>query len=219
MPLLQTTDLQFRYPNQAMLHFPDLQAQSGESWLILGQSGCGKTTLLHLLAGLLRPTSGSVSLLQTDLAQLSATQLDRFRGKNIGMVFQKTHFVGALTVSENLALAQQLAGVAPNADSIRELLVTLRLDHKRNSSTARLSQGEQQRVAIARALINSPALILADEPTSALDDTNCQQVIELLETQAAEANALLVIVTHDARLKDFIPRRIELTAQHHESAR
>ena len=138
--------------------------------------------------------------------------MDHFRGKNIGIVFQKSYFVRALTVEENLALTQKLAGLPVSKNRIKELLDRLNIGHKLNSKTDSLSQGEQQRVAIARALINKPAIILADEPTSALDDHNCDQVIDLLVKQAQEEQATLLIVTHDGRLKDQFSKKIILDA-------
>lgn len=170
--------------------------------LLLGNSGTGKTTLLHLIGGLLQPSSGNIKINYTDITRLSATALDRFRGKNIGIVFQQSHFVQALSVIENLLLAQQLAGCKKDEQLIRQYLTQLQILDKLNSKTNQLSIGEQQRVAIVRAVIQQPKLILADEPTSALDDVNCQEVATLLSQQANQIGAALVIVTHDARLKN-----------------
>lgn len=193
-----------------MLQFPDIHCQKGEHWLLLGQSGSGKTTLLHLLGGLLSPNQGDISINNVDLKSLSTSNLDKFRGKNIGIIFQTSHFVKALTVQENLMLAQQLAGVAVSKTRIKELLDRLNVGHKLHSKPHQLSQGEQQRVAIARALVNQPAIILADEPTSALDDQNCDEVIQLLEEQAAAVKATLIVVTHDNRLKEKFEHKILL---------
>ncbi len=209
--MLATKGLEFSYDGKTNLDFPDIQCQRGESWLLLGQSGSGKTTLLHVLGGLRTPKKGTVVIADTDLSTLSSSKMDRFRGKNIGIIFQDTHFVKALTVEENLALAQNLAGHSIDRKRIKELLDRLNIGHKLKSKTDQLSQGEQQRVAIARALINRPAVILADEPTSALDDVNCAEVVKLLETQAKEENAVLLIVTHDGRLKELFPKKIHLT--------
>ncbi len=192
------------------MNFPDFNLQKGEHWLLLGQSGSGKTTLLHLLGGLLSPTSGSIQIGNTELGQLRASALDQFRGKNIGIVFQKSHFVRALTIGENLALAQQLAGLKPNRERIVELLERLNIGDKLRLKPDRLSIGEQQRAAIARALINQAPIILADEPTSALDDHNATEVINLLEEQAKALGSTLLVVTHDKRLKDRFPNQIAL---------
>ena len=208
--MLNTKDLKFSYDGKRTLQFPDIQCEKGEKWLLLGQSGCGKTTLLHLLGGLLSPQSGEVKVSETALSNLSSGKLDQFRGQNIGIIFQKSHFVRSLSVKENLALTQQLAGLKISSNRISELLNRLNVGHKLNSKPDQLSQGEQQRVAIARALINQPAIILADEPTSALDDNNCEEVINLLEEEAAKAGATLLVVTHDGRLKERFKNQINL---------
>ena len=208
--MLTTKQLQFSYTRNQVMNFPDFSLQKGEHWLLLGQSGSGKTTLLHLLGGLLSPTSGSIQIGTTELGQLRASALDQFRGKNIGIVFQKSHFVRALTIGENLALAQQLAGLKPNRERIVELLERLNIADKLRLKPDRLSVGEQQRAAIARALINQAPIILADEPTSALDDHNATEVINLLEEQAKAQGSTLLVVTHDKRLKDRFPNQIAL---------
>lgn len=209
--MLQTKNLVYSYDGKNELRFPDVHCRKGEKWLLLGQSGSGKTTLLHLLGGLRRPQQGQILVNQTDLGSLRTSEIDRFRGKNIGIVFQKAHFVRALTVRENLILAQNLAGQNSSISRIKALLQRLNIAHKLNAKTDSLSIGEQQRVAIARALVNKPAIILADEPTSALDDKNCEEVMDLLETQAAEEEATLLIVTHDGRLKARFQNQISLT--------
>jgi len=201
--MLETKGLSYSYDKgKTKLQFPDINCKKGERWLLLGQSGSGKTTLLHLLGGLRQGKKGSIFINQTDIGTLSKKALDQFRGKHIGIVFQTSHFVKALTIEENLLLAQQLGGYHRSKDRIKMLLDRLNIGHKLRSKPHNLSQGEQQRAAIARALVNQPAIVLADEPTSALDDVNCNEVIQLLENQVAEENATLLIVTHDNRLKD-----------------
>ena len=209
--MLTSKDLTFAYPGQAVLRFPDIGCQRGESQLILGQSGSGKTTLLHLLGGLRTAQGGSVRIDDTELQQLRGSELDRFRGRHIGIVFQQTHFVRSLRVLDNLLLAQSLAGIRPDARRCQGLLERLNLPHKASARPENLSLGEQQRVAIARALVNQPGLILADDPTSALDDANCEEVLQLLEAQAREENAALLIVTHDGRLKERFDQIIILS--------
>lgn len=206
--MLQTNDLQYQYPGSPVLQFPDIYCKKGENWLILGQSGSGKTTLMHLLGGMLPPLSGSIHIGGTDMAQLKASALDQFRGRHVGVIFQQSHFIRSLTVAENLAIAQQLAGVKVDKKRITAFLERLNIGHKLHAKTDELSVGERQRVAIARALINQPDIILADEPTSALDDINCDQVVRLLEEQAAAVNATLLVVTHDSRLKDKFSNQI-----------
>ena len=208
--MLNTSTLQFSYKNGPSISFPDLQCGNGEHWLILGQSGCGKTTLLHLLAGLLKPGTGSINIGETDIAKLKGATLDHFRGQHIGIVFQRPHFVRALNVEQNLTLAQYLAGEKQDVKKVHSLLEKLNLSHQKQSRVDQLSQGEMQRVAIARALVNNPKVILADEPTSALDDQNCDEVIALLEKQARDQGATLIIVTHDQRLIDNVEKQIVL---------
>jgi putative ABC transport system ATP-binding protein len=124
--------------------------------LIIGKSGVGKSTILHLLGGLMKPTSGSIIIDDKDLAEMSEAQLDRFRGNSIGIVFQKNHFVNSLNVEENLLLAQFLGLGQNDKTQIIELLKSLNIDHKAKSRINQLSQGEKQRVSIARAIINQP---------------------------------------------------------------
>lgn len=211
--MIQAQNLKFSYDGSRSLSFPNIACDDGEHWLLLGQSGSGKTTLLHLLGGLLSPQSGSIKVGETDMSRLKGSSLDKFRGQNIGIIFQTAHFLTALTVEENLLLAQQLSGEEIDKQLIINVLKSLNLEHKLKSKTSELSVGEQQRVAIARALVNSPKLILADEPTSALDDKNTDEVIQLLEKTATEANATLIIVTHDNRLKEYFKNQIHLQPQ------
>lgn len=208
--MLETRQLQFSYDNKRTIHFPDITCARGEQWLLLGQSGSGKTTLLHLLGGLLSSQQGSIKINDKDISILRGAALDHFRGQNIGIIFQTPHFVRALTVEENLLLAQQLAGNKRDKSLVHSFLQKLNLSHKLKSRPDELSVGEAQRVNIIRALINKPSVILADEPTSALDDHNTTEVIQLLETQAKEVNATLLIVTHDGRLKNYFNNQIEL---------
>ena len=208
--LLQTKSLTYAHPGQKFLHFPDIQLEGGEALLILGKSGSGKTTLLNLLAGLLSPKSGEVILQGTILSSLSGQKLDQFRGKNIGIVFQKPHLIAALNVRQNLELAHYFSN--EKGQDINSLLEDLGIGAKARASVLTLSEGEAQRVSIARALANSPKLILADEPTSSLDDSHAEKVIQLLRSQAAKIGAALIIVTHDQRVKNHISNFIEVAA-------
>lgn len=178
--------------------------------LVLGKSGSGKTTLLNLLAGLLQPHGGEVMLAGQNLAAMKGQDLDLFRGKEIGIIFQKPHLLAALNVNENLQMAHFFG--KKKGQNIEQLLTELGLGEKAKSSIMTLSEGEAQRVSIARALANSPKLILADEPTSSLDDENTEKVIQLLKTQAAKIGAALIIVTHDQRVKAHIPNFVEVKA-------
>lgn len=208
--LLKATSLQYAHPGQKQIYFPDIQVHPGDSLLILGKSGSGKTTLLNLLAGLLDPTNGEVILDGVNLSSISGPTLDLFRGKNIGIVFQKPHLISALNVRQNLELAHFFS--KKEGQEISQLLFDLGIKAKENSSVLTLSEGEAQRVSIARALANSPKLILADEPTSSLDDENTEKVIQLLKAQAAKIGAALIIVTHDQRVKNHVSNFIEVKA-------
>lgn len=208
--MVKINGLTYNYSSEIQLKFPDFSLSKGEQALILGQSGCGKTTLLHLLSGLLKPDSGEVDVENENISKMSGARLDNFRGANIGIVFQTPHFIEALTVKENLTLTQTLAGKSKDVDKVKGLLVDLGVESKLNAKLNALSVGEKQRISIARALVNSPALILADEPTSALDDENCDAVLKLVREQAKKHNSTLLIVTHDNRLKDQFDKRIEL---------
>lgn len=197
--MLETKNLRFKYDNNLELNFPNIKT-SKENLLILGASGVGKTTFLHLLSGLLKPMDGEIDLLGTKISRLKMSEMDRFRGKNIGIVFQKPHFINSLTVKENLQLAQYISKKS-DKNRVQSLLESLGIEDKANKKTQNLSQGEKQRVSIALAIVNSPKLILADEPTSSLDDLNCDKVINILKNQASKYKAKLIIITHDYRLK------------------
>jgi ABC-type lipoprotein export system ATPase subunit len=207
--MISTKGLNFKYNEQASFSFPDINLGKDENLLIIGSSGIGKTTLLHLLAGLLESNSGSINLYGQDISKLTQHQIDKFRGQNIGIVFQKPHFVNSLTVKENLQLAQYL-GNKKDQNRIIDILSSLDILDKQNKKPKKLSQGEKQRASIAMAIVNSPKLILADEPTSSLDDENCDRVIKLLKKQASEFKAQLIVITHDNRLKKHFKKSIKL---------
>ena len=204
-----TKEVEFNYDSQIFFNFQNIDLKSTENLLIIGNSGVGKTTLMHLLAGLLKSNSGSIKLFDKELSQLSSHQLDSFRKNNIGIVFQRPHFVNSLTLKENLQLAQYIANKKDN-NRIEDILKNLNIFDKSNKKANQLSQGEKQRASIALAIVNSPKLILADEPTSSLDDTNCSKVIKLLKKQATDFGAQLIVITHDSRLKKHFKKSIEL---------
>ncbi|RZP10243.1 MAG: ATP-binding cassette domain-containing protein [Flavobacteriales bacterium] len=207
--MIKTESLKFSYDGKKYFDFPDINLDSGENLLIIGNSGIGKTTLLHLLAGILKPESGSISISGTDISKFSDTELDKFRGDNIGIVFQKPHFISSLTINENLKLAQYLSPSKISGDA-KKILESLNIKDKYQQKPNQLSEGEKQRASIALALINSPSLILADEPTSSLDDFNCNNVIKLLKKQANDHKAQLIVITHDARLKKHFKNNLNL---------
>lgn len=210
--MLAIDAVEVRYAGSPRISLPAVHLAAGEHCLLLGPSGCGKTTLLHVAAGLLRPESGSVRVADTDLAALEGTALDRFRGRHIGIVFQRLHLIPSLTVLQNLTAAQYCAGLPIDAVAAHAALARLGIDNKAGVFPAQLSHGQAQRASIARAIVNGPRLILADEPTSSLDDANAMLVLDLLVQQAQDCNAVLLIATHDARTKYAIDQRIELWA-------
>ena len=207
--MIKTESLKFSYDGKKYFEFPDINLDSGENLLIIGNSGIGKTTLLHLLAGILKPESGLINVSGIDISKFSDTELDKFRGDNIGIVFQKPHFISSLTINENLKLAKYLSPSKTSGDA-KKILESLNIKDKYQQKPNQLSEGEKQRASIALALINSPSLILADEPTSSLDDFNCDNVIKLLKTQAKDHKAQLIVITHDARLKKHFKNNLNL---------
>ena len=208
--MLKSNSIQFTYDGEKTFKFPDLNINSGESLLVLGESGVGKTTFIQILAGLLKPSSGSLELNSINYSNLSSKKMDEFRGKNIGMIFQSPHFVRNISIIENLLLSLHLSNQKLDKEYAENILSQIGLAEKMNSLPDELSQGEQQRAAIALAVIKNPDLILADEPTSSLDDTNCQKIISLLKEQSASKNAKLIIITHDNRLKSQFKKSIIL---------
>ena len=176
--------------------------------MLVGASGTGKTTLLHILAGILRPTSGEVTLDGEALYPFVGHE-DRWRARRIGLVPQKLHLLASLNALDNVRLAQYLVGDSAHAEA-RALLTDLGLQQRLHARPEHLSEGEQQRVAIARAIVNKPRLLLADEPTSSLDDQNTEQAIELLFEAARRTGALLVVATHDARIRERFARQVHL---------
>ncbi|MFT6971576.1 MAG: ABC-type lipoprotein export system ATPase subunit [Roseivirga sp.] len=211
--MITIENLSFGYSDQKILTISKKEIKDREHLMILGKSGSGKTTLLHILGGLLNPKQGKIWLDQTDLYQLSETQRDKYRGQHIGLVFQKAHLIAALSVEDNLLLAQYLSGTKQDKARISEVLASLNLSEKKQAKVKTMSQGEQQRVTIARALLNKPKLLLADEPTASLDDENAAAVIHLLKQQAELNNASLVIATHDQRVRNQFDIQLNLNEQ------
>ncbi|WP_396172242.1 ABC transporter ATP-binding protein [Flavobacterium sp.] len=208
--MIYTKDLIFSFNEKTTFAFPDLKNEASQTLLITGTSGKGKTTLLHLLGGLLRPNSGTISIQETNIASLSEKELDQFRGKNIGLVLQQSHFIASLNVLENVVLASWLATGKKAIEKAKSLLKELDLEDQIYKLPSNLSIGQQQRVSIARALINEPKLLLADEPTSSLDDENALKVADLLAHLSKEYQASLIIVTHDYRLKSKFSNQLNL---------
>ncbi|MEO0997214.1 MAG: ATP-binding cassette domain-containing protein [Pseudomonadota bacterium] len=209
-PAIDVTDLGFSYGDDTVVSLQRCSLDSGRSMAVIGPSGCGKTTLLHLLAGLIRPDSGAIRILGQDLTRLRGAPLDRFRGRNIGLVFQRFHLLPALSVGDNVLLAQRLAGGRADPARVATLLEQLGLGGLEQHKPSMLSQGQAQRVAIARALVHGPQLIMADEPTSALDDAHAEQALELLQASARSVGAALLVVTHDQRVRGRLDGEFEM---------
>jgi len=186
-----------------------LSVADGEVAAIMGPSGSGKSTLLNLIAGLDKPTTGTVSVAGQRIDTLGEGALARFRARHVGIIFQFFNLLDDLTVADNVLLPAQLAGARAKDARLRagELLDTLRIAHRRDAYPARLSGGERQRVAIARALINQPSLLLADEPTGAVDSATGDEIGALL-LELNAAGQTLVVVTHSPELARRYARRV-----------
>lgn len=207
--MLKIENLAYSY-GETSISYPNWEVKAGNHALILGNSGCGKTTLLHLIGGLMPPSSGHLEIEGEDLAKKSNAKLDKFRGENIGIVFQKPHLVKSLTVKENLSLAQYLGKRKMDSKRVNAVMEHLGISELTNRKVHQISQGQAQRVSIARAVVNSPKILLADEPTASLDDENCKKVIELLKSQAEETGATLIVATHDHRVKNEFQNQLGL---------
>jgi lipoprotein-releasing system ATP-binding protein len=208
--MITSKNLRFAYSPKKKFSFPDITCKDKETLLILGQSGKGKTTLLHLLALLLKPDSGEILIDNKSAINLSPIEVTEMRAKSIGIIYQKPHFVSSLSVLDNILLSNYLANQKQDHTKAKYLAEQLGFAEHLSKKTSQLSQGEQQRVSIARSLMNNPNVILADEPTSSLDDDNCHKVIALLKKQSASIGASLLVVTHDKRLKDEFSNQVFL---------
>ncbi|SFD39433.1 ABC transporter ATP-binding protein [Algibacter pectinivorans] len=209
--MLRTENLTFKYTQQLeALRFPDINLKTHENLLILGESGVGKTTLLHLLSGLLKPVTGKIFIQGVPINTLTQRKLDAFRGQEVGLVFQKSYAIKTLNVIENLSARLFFSKTTVNIEDINNLLNQLGLKDCKNNNINELSEGQLQRLAIALAVVHKPKVILADEPTSSLDDNNCKIVMELLVKQAKQTHAHLIVITHDHRVKPFFKNAITL---------
>jgi len=217
--VFELKQLKHRYRGaQQDIVFPDWSVTQGEHTVLIGPSGSGKTTLLSIVGGMLTPQSGQAIVAGQDVAALSPSALDRFRGQRIGLVPQRMHLVSSLTVAENLQLAQYLAHLPQEAARIHTVLDRLGLAALAQRRPHQLSQGQAQRVAIARAVVNGPSLLLADEPTANLDDEATDAVIDLLEREASAVGATLLIASHDSRVKARFGRHLQLGKARAEAA-
>jgi len=227
MNVVQLKNLQYRWRGQSgdTINIDNLRVQQGEHVFIKGASGSGKTTLLNLLAGILVPDSGSISILENDMQSLSTSARDRFRADHMGIIFQQFNLLPYLSVIENIVLPcefskrrkQQAGDVHKMAE---QLLEHLGLKQELiNRSVMDLSVGQQQRVAVARALIGKPELIIADEPTSALDTESRNDFLKLLFSEAEQQGSTILFVSHDPYIAEKFPRVLDLHALNQASKR
>ena len=202
--LLRFSNIHLQYQNGTLLTEVikgiDFTIHQNEKLAIVGKSGSGKTSLLMLMAGLEKPTSGNITYQDQDITTYTEDQLTEYRKKNIGIVFQSFYLIPNYTAVENVALSLEINFQKDALSQAKEILVDLGLEDRLNHFPSQLSGGEQQRVAIARAMIKKPELILADEPTGNLDDDNTEVITELIFNIATKYQKSLCLVTHDADL-------------------
>lgn len=206
---IRLKDVRVTYRDQAghdltVLDIAGFAVARGTQVCVTGDSGEGKTTLLNVLAGITMPTVGSVVHGELDITALSEATRDHFRAKNIGYVFQTFNLLQGLSALENVLAAAHFAGHHGREvkERARALLTRMGLEQRMAAKPRTLSVGEQQRVAIARAVVNAPRVVLADEPTANLDETNGDEVLELLKEVASDEGSILVLVTHEARVRE-----------------
>jgi len=219
---IQIKNLAFQWQNRpdTKLEIDHLTIDKGERCFIEGESGSGKSTLLTLLSGVLQPNQGEISLLETDICQLTNRQKDRFRSDHLGIIFQQFNLLPYLSAFQNIQLALSVSDQRQLREGINRTNLKQKIDELAfslgleptllNQSAGQLSIGQQQRVAAARALIGKPEILIADEPTSALDTKNCDRFIESLFLTAQTFDTTIVFVSHDKRLKSNFERQLEM---------
>lgn len=220
-------DLKYGYhANQLVIDMPTMSVRRGASVFVHGPSGTGKTTLLGLIAGILTPQSGSIRILGSDIAAMSGSARDTYRGSHIGFIFQMFNLLPYLNVRDNIQVAcrlnkarrDRLGGKDLNLATF-EIAESLGIDRTLTLPVTHLSVGQQQRVAVARALLGAPEIIIADEPTSALDADRKDQFLQLLFAQAKQINATVLFVSHDLSLKPLFKEVISLASLNKAAAR
>ena len=178
----------------------NLSIKKGEFIAIVGPSGRGKSTLLHLLGGVDKPTSGNVFINDINIYDLKEKDLAIFRRRNVGLIYQFYNLIPVLTVKENILLPAELDNRKIDKEYLEDLLKTLDLKERENHLPSELSGGQQQRTSIGRALINRPSIVLADEPTGNLDSKNSKEIVELLKVSVKKYNQTLIMITHDTNI-------------------
>lgn len=212
MNIIEARDIHKSFGPLQVLKGITTSIKKGEIVTIVGASGAGKTTFLQITGTLMRPSSGSVIINNTEVSRLKDNQLADFRNKHIGFVFQFHHLLPEFTALENVCIPAFIASVPKNEANrrARDIMTFLGLDHRLNHKPAELSGGEQQRVAVARALINNPDVVLADEPSGNLDSQNKKELHGLFFTLRDKYNQTFVIVTHDTELAGMSDRTIAM---------
>lgn len=209
MLLLEQVKKSYTQPDGArlpVLDIPRFEVAAGEQMVLVGRSGCGKTTLLHIIAGISRPDAGLVQINGRDITKLHEFQRDQFRAANIGYVFQTFNLLPGFNALENVLLGMSFSRGRGDPARAKQLLSRVGLSHRLSHRPAMLSVGEQQRVAVARSLANRPKLLLADEPTANVDTRNQQQIIDLIRETCQEENVSLVLVTHTPEVSEQFER-------------
>ena len=201
--MLKCENISFDIDGQNLLSNINLNLKNQKDLLITGPSGIGKTTLLSILCGLQKPTNGSIIYNDINLYNLAEDEIDNFRGKNLGIVFQNFNLINSFTVKQNLEIAANAIG-NKSSDQYFNLLDRVGLADKSHIKVANLSIGEKQRLAVARAFVGKPQWIFCDEPTSSLDDKNANIIANLIKEESSRCEASLVLVTHDSRIQTLI---------------
>ena len=216
---IHLTNVRFSYserPDKLVLDIPSWSIEPGERVFVHGPSGGGKSTLLNLVSGIVPAQAGEVTVLGQELSQMSGRRRDRFRGRQIGYVFQQFNLIPYLSAIDNIRLASFIASAdhhSSQQDEIRQLLTALNVaEEDWHSPSSKLSIGQQQRVAIARSLINKPQLLIADEPTSSLDQQNRDLFMSLLMSTVESEGMTLLFVSHDVSLSHYFSRVEDLSA-------
>ncbi len=211
--ILKMTDCTFAVEKpqpMEILRVDDFSVSRGEMCAVFGPSGSGKTTLFNMIAGLLSPSSGQMEIAGHNLAVMSEYERDRFRGRNIGFVFQSFNLLHGLSALENVLIGMTLSGAGAERERAVWLLTEVGLSNRLDHLPDQLSIGEQQRVAIARALAHRPLLLLADEPTGSLDPVRAAEVMELIISLAGKEGCTLLAISHDLELIERFPSKVSI---------
>ena len=205
--MIEIKSLGKQFQNETQIAYRDMTFETGRSYMLLGASGCGKSTLLNMIAGVLSPTTGSISIDGKDMTAASQKEKDKFRIEKIGYIFQDFKLINEMTTADNIGILR-LEGI--DISTMDEILEMLDIKEKKHAKIKHLSGGQKQRVAIARALVKKPDIILADEPTGNLNFAIGEQVIQ--ELVAVSKGKTLIAVTHDDRLAKYFDEVIDMNA-------